>query len=258
MHSYRLIVGVISVAFAVFLAATPAHAVLIDNFNDGTFVFTDGGFGAFVGAGIIGGERDVTTGPNTTSQVSANNFGNGRLSMNFESGPSAAFVVDVFYDGTDGTLVNDFTGLNKTDFTDGGSSDAIRVRLIQSSIALAIEITVSENNGPPAPGSEWSLQQLIVVGPTSSPTDVFFPFEDFQVNCSFCGTASFSSIDWMRVRYFSPGGVPFQASVDFIQTQSLPDGPRAAPEPATIPLLTGAIVGLVLASRRVRNKGRSG
>jgi hypothetical protein len=174
--------------------------------------------------------------------------------MNFESGPSAALFMEVVYDGTDGTLVDDFTGLNKADFTDGGSSDSIRVRLLQSTVALTIEITVSENKGPPGPGSEWFIQQTIVVGPTNSPTDVFFPFEDFQVITQFGDMASFSAIDWMKIR-FSSDGVPFQASVDFIQTQSV--GPRAVAEPSTIPLLAGAFVGLVLASRRTRNKGRS-
>jgi hypothetical protein len=249
-----LIEAAISAAFAVFLAAAPAQAVLIDNFNDGTFVIIDGGFGQFVGAGIIGGERDVTTGANVTGQVSANNFGSGRLSMIFDDGPGSSLHLDVTYDGSDGAAANDFAGLNKADFTDGGSSDSIRVRLLESTIALTIEITVSENKGPPAPGSEWFMQQTIVVGPTNSPTDVFFPFEDFEVITQFGGMANFSAIDWMKIRFFSPGG-PFEASVDFIQTQSV--GPRAVPEPSTISLLAFAFVGLVHASRRMRNKGRS-
>lgn len=252
MKPSRLNEGVMSAAFAVLLAAAPAQAVLIDNFNDGTFVINDGGFGEFIGAGIIGGERDVTTGANIIGQVSV---ANGLLSMNFEDGPLAALHLDVVYDGSDGTQVDDFTGLNKADFTDGGFSDSIRVRLLQTTIALTIQITVSENKGPLGPGSEWFMQQTTVVGPTNSPTDVFFPFDDFQIITQFGGQASFSAIDWMKIRYFSPGGVPFQASVDFIQTQSV--GPRTVPEPSTIPLLAGAFVGLVFASRRIRDKDRS-
>jgi hypothetical protein len=228
---------------------------LIDNFNTGVLVLTDGGFGSADGVGIVGGERDMQTGPNITGEFSSNKAGNGHLIMDFASGPLAAAFFDIVYDGNDNSPLQDFTGLNGVDFTDGGASDAIRVRLIESTIALHVEITVQQQVN----GEHWFLQHTIDVGPVATPTDVFFPFDDFALSCSFCGTASFASIDWMKIRFFpvNATGTPFQASVDFIHTQTMvPDGPREVPAPPVLPLLVGGLACLGLQRRLAKASDR--
>jgi hypothetical protein len=239
----------VAIAVALGLCAPlPAQAALIDDFNTGVLVISDGGLGFAAGVGIVGGEREMQSGVNTTGEFSSNKAGNGLLIMTFASGPVAATFFDIVYDGADNSALQDFTGLNGADFTDGGTSDAIRVRLVESTIALHVEITVQQQVN----GENWFLQHTIDVGPVAAPTDVFFPFADFTLSCSFCGTASFSSIDWMKVRFFpvNATGAPFQASVDFIQTQTMiPDGPRDVPAPPVLPLLAGGVVWLGIQRR---------
>lgn len=244
-HSCRVrgLAACIAVALSGLCTPRPAQAALIDNFNTGVLVITDGGSGFASGVGIIGGQRDMDTGINTTGEFSSNKAGNGLLFMDFVSGPLAAAYFDVVYDGNDNSLQEDFTGLNGADFTDGGTSNAIRVRLVEATTALHVQITVQQQVN----GEHWFLQHTIDVGPVAVPTDVFFPFDDFALACTFCGTASFSSIDWMKIRFFpvNATGEPFQASVDFIQTQAMiPDGPRDVPAPPVLPLLLGGVAWL--------------
>jgi hypothetical protein len=64
-------------------------------------------------------------------------------------------------------------------------------------------------------GEHWFLQHTIDVGPVAVHTDVFVPLDDFVLACSSCGTASLSSMDWTKVRFFAVNatGEPFHASV---------------------------------------------
>jgi hypothetical protein len=235
---------------AAFVAAAPAQALVIDDFNDGTLILSTPAFDTVDGSGIVGGERDMV-GSFWLGSFSSNAAGNGLLQITaaapeFDTVPG----YNVRYDGDDNTTANNFIGLNGVDLTDSGASNAIRIRVVRSTTEIEIQFEVSEQK---TPGDNTFAQFQIVLPVVDLPTDFLLPFADFDnPGCGFCDDTSplsFDNIDWMEVSIYPTTQTPFTLGIDFIDTVA-----AAVPAPSTLATLGLGlgIVGITDARRRRR------
>lgn len=253
---HRLILAAVA-AFA----ALPAHAIVIDDYEDGTLVFAAPGLGFVDGAGIVGGERDLSAGsgsPAAGGQFSSNLGGNGLLLIEQRiPANELSHSFNVVYDGNDDNAVNlpFVANLMKVDLTDGGASDAIRVRVVLNTTEMRFDVTLGEQK--PANASSmvdttfagYSLVVPVVV----VPTDFYLRFADFGnpgCNINFCVDTSpldFTQVDYIGIEIFPPLILATPAhefmSIDIVDTVAAP-----VPEPSTLLLL--AVVFLL--SRRLK------
>ncbi|MCL4801044.1 MAG: hypothetical protein KJ025_15735 [Burkholderiales bacterium] len=257
-------------AAAAAFAALPAHALVIDDFEDGTLFFATPGSGVVDGAGIVGGERDMSGGGSfaVTGFFSSNLGGNGLLVMEqripaFE--PPHSF--NAVYDGNDDNpaALPFVADLNKVDLTDGGASDAIRIRVVENSTEMRLDVTLGEQK-PANQGSQTETTfagYSLVVPVVLAPTDFYLLFADFAnpgCNSLFCVDTSpldFTQVDYIGLEFFRtliPSAPAFDTmSVEIVDTASVP-----VPEPSTGLLLTAAILILGHCLPRVGRRSRAG
>ena len=239
------------------LASPPARALIIDNFNNGTLILTGPSFNVVDGAGIVGGERDMTF-SFWTGKFASNETGNGLLflaadtAVNANAGPNYG----VRYDGNDNSATStNFTGLNKVDLTDGGASNAVRVRVAESDTDMFFRITLGEAKA----GNQGQLQtmtfadELLTIPSVSAPTDFYLPFANFtNPGCLICVDTSpldFAQVDYIELDIFHSISSFKVFSLDIIDMALAPVG---VPEPATALLLAPAL--LFFARRRARRE----
>jgi len=223
--------------FSLSAATTSAAPVLIDNFadpaNPTTFVInlldSDPYNLAQTGAGILGGERELTIDVQGVSgPVSAvGTIGGGQFLLN--SGVPGS-LIDLSYNGIGQA------GLGGVDLVDG-TNTGIRLDFgfvdPGSAPNFSYEILLANPSG--------SAVYIGSLGSIVSPTSIFVPFNLFTVNGGF----QFTSVEDVIFQFNLPG----TDNVDF----SLTTLTATVPEPASI-VLAGlgalAAVGMVVGARR--------
>lgn len=226
-----------AVMLAVAVFALPASAFIIDSFDDTQSQSASSGTpvdsGTLAG-GMIGGSRDLTanwtSGPNT---VDADvNSGSSSL-LNISLGADTLGTVDVIYDGGGG-------GFAATDFTVGGTLNAIAMQIPFDDLPVDIEIVALSLTGT-------SALTLNPGGGIFAPTSLDYLFGSFVTQS---GTgADFTAVTGLEL-HISPNFPATDLQIDFIETTFVP--PPGVPEPSTYVLGAMGLLGLGLFLRRKR------
>lgn len=193
------------------------------------------------GVGIIGGHRDMevnsTAGiPFLTWDADASVSIPGKF--NISAGPTIAGNTLLQWDGGDGSISLDPTGLGGIDITNGGLNTAIGIRVSSSDLASNFTLTVydaSDNTG-----STFSTANLAVPSGIFSDTDFLVNFTDFV------GGADLTNVG--AIELLVDGAVPgLDLIFDFIQS-----GSTLIPEPfsAATWLVCLTVAGLVIGRKR--------
>lgn len=216
------------------LANTASAQVSIDDFNAGSQVVADAApapltfFGQADGAGILGGERDLTVGSGTGVLGTTTTVDSGVLS--FANTPSSQGTLSVIYDGDDDSPVTDLDGLSGEDLTFGGG-DAFAFTLLFSDFEVLYSITVTDMSGNTA-----SFADTLPTGVSGSGVDIVSAFADFTGD-----TVDFSNV----------GSLSLSLEAQEPAADITIDNFRTVPEPTSIALLMAG--GALLARRRRRD-----
>jgi hypothetical protein len=239
---------------ALLIPAGPASAVVIDSFNEGSVVFAHNspppGFRVATGAGIIGGERYLTGSFRGTNGIAAVDFfDSNQLGMFADTvlDPSDGpiLLATLQYDGINGTF-NDFDGLGSVDLTEGGTHNALRVRVVNAIVKNEFFLQITLRN-PDTTGGHDFYTVATTFGSTG-PVDLLLPFDEVVKACVVCDAFDPTDVGWIGVEIFTFDAPTVQLSVDFIDTAFAPEEEIAAPAPLA---LLAAMLGL-LALRRQR------
>lgn len=200
-----------------------AHAVVIDTFetdhpaisrtapaDTGTRVDT-----WVSGAGILGGERELTLTLNPTiadgTSLSAD-VSSGTYNLNKDSTAGSFSYAYIVWDGADATGTVDPTGLGGVDLTEGGSHDAISISVRNNNNPATVYVVADSSFG------YSSRAALNLPGGISSPRTFTVPFSAFST-LGFNGPATFNNIGALQLQIFS---TPAQNLVlDRVQTTSI-------------------------------------
>lgn len=225
-----------------------ARAVMIDDFSttQTTAVFSPGttASGQASGAGILGGERDMTvtrvSGVGVTMIAST-----GALSYG-HTGSSEAMGL-IVWDGPDASIVLDPTGLGGADFTDGGLSDVVAVSLSFNDFSTPIIFTAYTD------AANFSTATVLSPGniPPDPATVLTVAFADFV-------TAGGAGADFSNIGAFSlliDGSAISALDLEILSVET--NAAASVPEPSTALLVGGGIVVLGrLRRRRLRWEAR--
>lgn len=223
-----------AIALAVF--ASPASALLIDNFTDASSVSSPVGPVSTATADIIplgsivGGVRDSTalnlSGTGSVDVFTAPGTLLGpTMVMAYAAGPGVFGGFSLGYDGAG-------SGLGGVDFTDGGLSNSFVVGVNFSDFGGGVAITVDDGGGPvTSPG--FPLPGLITGG---APVPVAIPFAAFP-------GIDFTTVESVLFEFAAP--VPAtDIEILFLETDFV------IPEPATASLLVLAMGSVACVRRR--------
>ncbi|WP_116364049.1 hypothetical protein [Parahaliea mediterranea] len=199
-----------------------AHAVVIDTFDTGQPAIsrtapTDTGtrVDAWVsGAGILGGERELTLTLNPTvgdgTRLNAEVSG-GTYNLNKDSTAGSFSYAYIVWDGVDGSGTVDPNGLSSVDLTEAGSHDAISISVRNNSNPATVYVVADSGFG------YSSRAALNLPGGVASPRTFTVPFSVFST-LGFNGPASFDDIGALQLQISS---MPAQNLViDRVQTTS--------------------------------------
>jgi uncharacterized repeat protein (TIGR01451 family) len=221
--------GMIALAatLVLLLLATPADAatVAIDDFSvaQGPYSLsapaqiglTNGG--VVSDAGILGSERDIQT---TLLNGAFNNidviaFG-GQLSHS--QGATVTATTLVVWDGADGDQTTiDPTGLGGVDLTDGGTQDALRVRLASADLGSTLIIEIFTD------GANSSTATLSLAGGALN-QDFDVPYSSFVVNL---GTgADLTNVGAIALTIDGSAVAALDVIIELLQTTSLVTGEK--------------------------------
>lgn len=219
---YRIVTLISHVFLALFLlCASSAQALLIDDFTTPQSATAPG---YVSGPGILGTERDVSTGDGksfTAGGGTATFAGDGTVTTG---------IAQIGWDGANADLVLRF-GLPDTDLTDGGLSDRFILDVLAITGTLSLTIVTGDNI------LDRSLSPLITI---SSPGVVEVPFAVFAPFLGGPG-ADFTAVNGIYFGFLSRDPGPNE-SISFGAFRTAP-----VPEPSTATLVA---IGLGLLGSR--------
>ena len=206
-----------------------AAAVAIDTFDDGSQDLNANPVahtvaGSIAGA-MVGGERDTQV--NWLSGSSEVRVGIDLYENNlflFSQGPGVTGNALLQWDGVDGNMALNATGLNSSDLTGGGPNDCFVLRVLANDSPVAVTLRVYTD------GTNWSRYTINTPGNVldGSVVDLVIPFNSFTIGG---GTgATFTNVG--AVEMFIDGALNQGAdvSLDFFEARAvrdygdLPDG----------------------------------
>lgn len=216
----RLLTAAAIAAFS--LAALPAHALVIDDFNDGTsFNVVPGNPGPTNVASVsaIGGSRtmfvEATSSDGTTLASTGSTLDHGQTTQ----GPGSSSV----------TWDANGVGLGGIDLTDGGAATQVRISVLSidvGNVDLALEVTDT--------GAQMSTLALTGLNVGT------FGF-DFA---SFAGTADLTAVD--SIKLIIQAGADSDVQLDIVETN------RQVSEPGMLALAGAGLIGGAIVTRRRR------
>jgi hypothetical protein len=221
----------------IFLSAglSTQAAIVIDDFTvTQTETASDGG--TATGSGIIGGERDVAI-YNDTAEVHINStFGSGCRVID-KVGDSDWGYAYLSYDGIDGSISDDTSGLGHLDLTGAGQYDGFLIMLTQINGRGNMSFWVSQGD------SQYGYEYVTLPG---DPQSVFVPFADFGLDVPASLDEEFPAgdtlVDFADVGYI---GINFGLAPDSSCTIG---SITVVPEPTSLALLV--LGGLMLRRRK--------
>ncbi len=154
----------ITIFLIIVLGGALQAAIIIDDFST-----TQVGDGYATGAGILGGERDVSTGPNAS--VNINSDFPGQLFC--EKTASTGSWAYMTYDGVDGSGGGGAGGLGHQDLTGGGQYTGFLLTLT--------DISGSGGHGSIMLGQTDREDMVADFDLPTQPGDIFVPFSSFEI-----------------------------------------------------------------------------
>lgn len=221
------------------LATSASAELVIDDFDGSTQVVASSVTGTGVDAAnqvvdglVLGGERDMAAASSLTVLGTVSVVGDGVL--NFSNSPVTQGIVELSYDGADGSSGLDLDGLGGIDLTDGGTLDAFAFTLFFADFEVDYLITVYDTNANSS-GFQGTLPTGISGG--GDEVEIISPFASFTDG----GTpADFTDVGTITLAF-----VAKEPAADITI-----DNFRAVPEPTSVALLLAG--GALLARRRRR------
>jgi hypothetical protein len=221
------------------LSPLEARSITIDAWSaeQTTTVISPSGSATTVatGAGILGGEREITltraSGVAVTMAASGGSLAYGQIAGSVGTGT-------VIWDGVDGGGALDPTGLGGVDFTDAATSAAISIPLLFNDLPASLRLTAYTDGA--------NASQVTVALPGGIPPDpqtaLTILFSSFSV---LSGTgADFSNIGAFILEVDGSAAAGLDLEVGAVET--IP-----TPEPRTAFLLGVGLMGLTLHARRM-------
>ena len=241
-----------AVAAALVAAASfTANAAIVDDFTTSQVVTDNSANGtavtsSVVGAGILGGERDVSL---SATQILINgqspnvNITGGFLSLNSPSGSAATMVVQ--WDGADASATRAY-GLGNADLTEAGANLGFLILTHNADQPFTFSVGAYNSAGQ---SSVVTFNGHQTAGFQVSPVASFIPFAGFN-SCGFSGGDVVSVV-------CTGGGVNFSSlnalELTIVGTADLDltiAEVSAIPEPAVLALMGSALFGLAAFRRR--------
>jgi hypothetical protein len=224
------------------LFASSAGAVIIDDFETAQTLLANSGTpsaSSSVGpaAGIVGGHRDAeaawTSGPNNVDlDIDTGTASALDLSLGSDTMGSAKLQ----WDGADGSISLDATGLGAVDLTAGATLNALGIKVLFDDLPVNIQLFVYTNAG------NWSSATLGLPGGIFSASSYTVPFASFTAGGG--GGASFSSVGAIEM-VIQPQFGATDLTLDFIESTYVP-------EPSSVALSALALAGLMACAWRRR------
>jgi hypothetical protein len=173
-----------SLALALIIVGVALAApVAIDTFNDG---FQDleadqvvPTVEESVTGTMVGGERDAQvnwlSGDFETVVLKIDRLNSNRLVFSLGGGVKGNALMQ--WDGSDGSMALNATGLNSSDLTDGGQNDCFVLRVLANDSPVAVTLRVYQD------GTNWSRYTIDTPGniPNGSVVDLVIPFNSFTI-----------------------------------------------------------------------------
>jgi hypothetical protein len=203
-------------------------------------------------------------GPNGADTILVVDFFNGNTlafaANNILFGSPSSYSVFLRYDGDNGGL-GDFGGLGAVDVSDGGTSDAVRIRVLHATVPFFANVSfASPSTGPFEFNFYESFFHFGSVPPnvpvTSVPVDIVIPFTQL-FGSVFSDPFDPTTISWISVIFETVHNDPtLLLQIDFIDTFDSTPPDR---DPSGVPLPgTALLVSVGLAAFTWRRGIRSG
>lgn len=208
--------------------------------------------GSVSGAGILGGERDLSielkSGVFASTGASPGaGIGDGTFHFNNVSNASSTAVIQ--WDGVDGSMGINTTGLGGVDLTNGGSSSSFLNDIVHSDGGFNFTLTVWDMDGN-------SVTAILAADEHQTPATSALGFATFS-NCDATGTGGVICLDGANNPVLT--GVDM-TNVGALQLVVDPTGAAIdrdfqidairIPEPSTIALLGAGLIGMGAARRK--------
>jgi len=212
-----------SLALALIIVGVALAApVAIDTFNDGfQFLIVDQGVPTVeesVAGTMVGGERDTQVNwllGGDLVYVAIDRSNTNRFV--FSQGPGVNGNALLQWDGGDGSMALNATGLNSSDLTDGGQNDCFVLRVLANDSPVAVTLRVYTD------GTNWSRHSIDTPGNIlgGSVVDLVIPFTSFAIG----GGTGANFTDVGAVEMFVDGSLHEGAdvSLDFFEARAVRD-----------------------------------
>jgi len=226
---------------ALLIISRSASAIVIDSFDEGAINLSANAANPFVqgvatGAGIIGGEREVTAIYNPAGSSALDfvdvrtDFANqGNFSHSQDAGVAGLSVI--VYDGADGDPSSiDFNGLGGLDLTaDGSSAFLFNVLFADQSVSNVLDLRVYSS------ATAYSDLFYSFPGPISpsSPQQVLFTYANFTQGAGALTGADFTNVGAILLAVDGRLEPALDLRLDSLVTNENP----TVPEPATLGLV---------------------
>jgi hypothetical protein len=230
---HKAILG-LSLALSALLASS-AGAVIIDDFDTAQTLLANSGTpstSSSVGpaAGIVGGHRDAaanwTSGPNDVDlDIDTGTASALDLSLGSDTMGNAMLQ----WDGGDGSISLDPTGLGSVDLTASGTLNALAINVLFDDLPVSVQLFVYTDGG------NWSSASLGLPGGIFSASSYTVPFSSFSVGGG--SGATFSSVGAIEM-VIQPQFGATDLTLDFIESTYVP-------EPSSIALGAIGLIGLL-------------
>jgi hypothetical protein len=244
----RRIIQATMVSGLVFLGSPTLHAVFtVDTFNatqTNRVTGTPSGYkSAFtfsnaVTTAVVGGQRDIFLERTTVGSVDllTATVNSGILgALSFSTPPGVAGRATIVWDGIDGLVSTNFTGLGSVDLTQGGFNNAFEISRY-SDLGASLEFGVYTDE------SNFSLFTTTVPSGASVFVPALIPFSSFTIGGG--SGASFANVGAISLRIDGTANPGTDVVLDYIV---------AVPEPSSAVLGLLGACGLALSRRRRRS-----
>lgn len=232
----------VPLAVAVCLFVSSAHAVIIDSFDTAQTLQANSGTTSDSGsvgptAGIVGGHRDTvaswTSGPNNVD-LAIDSGSSSALDLNLGSDTLGDATIQ--WDGSDGSVALDPTGLGGVDLTAGSTLNALGIEVLFDDSPVNVTLRVFTDAG------NWSSAVLGLPGGIFAAQSHTLTFASFTTQSG--SGADFANVGAIEM-FIDPQFAATDLTLDFIESTFVP-------EPSSMLLAAIGFVGLIAAVRRRR------